>query len=198
MYFFFKKIFWCEPFLKSLYNTLQYPFCFMFWFRQKNFSSMTRDQTCTPCIESLNHWTTRKVLGPLFLFVSLIPPVEVYQFCASFQKTSSCFHWVVLLVFWCLIIFFFFFWPEVFIYLFFSFFLFFFFFLISWRLITLQYCSGFCHTLTWISHGFTCVPHPDPLSHFSLRPIPLVLPSAPGLSTCLMHPTSAGDLFHPR
>ena len=36
---------------------------------------------------------------------------------------------------------------------------------ISWRLITLQYCSGFCHALTWISHGFTCVPHPDPLSH---------------------------------
>ena len=30
---------------------------------------------------------------------------------------------------------------------------------ISWRLITLQYCSGFCHTLTWISHGFTCVAH---------------------------------------
>ena len=23
-----------------------------------------------------------------------------------------------------------------------------------WRLITLQYCSDFCHTLTWISHGF--------------------------------------------
>ena len=34
---------------------------------------------------------------------------------------------------------------------------------ISWRLITLQYCSGFCHTLTWISYGFTCVPHPDSL-----------------------------------
>ena len=32
-----------------------------------------------------------------------------------------------------------------------------FFFLISWRLITSQYCSGFCHTLKWISHGFTCV-----------------------------------------
>ena len=29
---------------------------------------------------------------------------------------------------------------------------------ISCRLITLQYCSGFCHTLTWISHGFTCIP----------------------------------------
>ena len=32
----------------------------------------------------------------------------------------------------------------------------------NWRLITLQYCSGFCHTLTWISHGCTCVPHPEP------------------------------------
>ena len=28
-------------------------------------------------------------------------------------------------------------------------------------------------------------------------PIPLGLPSAPALSTCLMHPTWAGDLFHP-
>ena len=36
---------------------------------------------------------------------------------------------------------------------------------ISWRLITLQYCSGFCHTLTWLSHGFTCViPIPPPSS----------------------------------
>ena len=42
---------------------------------------------------------------------------------------------------------------------------------ISWRLITLQYCSGFCHTLTWISHGFTCVPHPEPPPPTSL-PIP--------------------------
>ena len=48
---------------------------------------------------------------------------------------------------------------------------------ISWRLITLQYCSGFCHTLTWISHGFTCVPHPDHPSHFPPHPIPLSLPS---------------------
>ena len=36
---------------------------------------------------------------------------------------------------------------------------------ISWRLITLQYYSGFCHTLTWISHGFTCIPHPNLPSH---------------------------------
>ena len=68
---------------------------------------------------------------------------------------------------------------------------------ISWRLITLQYCSGFCHTLTWISHGFTCIPHPDLPSYFPLYPIPLGFPSAAGPSTCLMHPTWAGDLFHP-
>ena len=73
-----------------------------------------------------------------------------------------------------------------------------FFFFISWRLITLQYCSGFCHTLKWISHGFTCVPHPDPPSHLPLRLIPLVLPSVPGPSTCLMHPPWAGDVFQPR
>ena len=60
------------------------------------------------------------------------------------------------------------------------------------------YCSGFCHTLKWISHGFTCVPHPDPPSHLPLHPFPLGLPSAPGPSACLMHPTWAGDLFHPR
>ena len=59
-------------------------------------------------------------------------------------------------------------------------------------------CSGFCHTLKWNSHGFTCVPHPDPPSHFPLHPLPLGLPSAPCPSACLMHPTWAGDLFHPR
>ena len=68
---------------------------------------------------------------------------------------------------------------------------------ISWRLITLQYCSGFCHTLTWISHGFTCVPHPEPPSRLPPHPILLGLPRAPAPSTCLMHPTWAGDLFHP-
>ena len=34
----------------------------------------------------------------------------------------------------------------------------------NWRLITLQCCGGFCHTLTWISHRCTCVPHPSGLS----------------------------------
>ena len=28
----------------------------------------------------------------------------------------------------------------------------------NWMLITLQYCGGFWHTFTWISHGCTCVP----------------------------------------
>ena len=64
-----------------------------------------------------------------------------------------------------------------------------FYFFISWRLITLQYCSGFCHTLRWTSHGFTCVPHPNPPSYLPLHPFPLGLPSAPGPSTCLMHST---------
>ena len=59
------------------------------------------------------------------------------------------------------------------------------------------FCSEFCHTLEWNSHGFTCVPHPDPPSHLPLHPLPLGFPSAPGPSTCLMHPTWAGDLFHP-
>ena len=44
----------------------------------------------------------------------------------------------------------------------------------------LFFCSEFCHTLKWNSHGFTCVPHPDPPSHLPLHPLPLGLPSAPG------------------
>ena len=34
-----------------------------------------------------------------------------------------------------------------------------------------------------MSHGFTCVPHPDPPSHLPLHLIPLGLPSAPGSRT---------------
>ena len=57
---------------------------------------------------------------------------------------------------------------------------------IRWRLITLQYCSGFCHTLTWISHGFTCIPHPD-------SPLPPPSPPDPsGSSQC----TSPEHLSH--
>ena len=50
-------------------------------------------------------------------------------------------------------------------------------------MITLQYCSSFCHTLTWISHGCTCVPHPESPSHLPPHPIPQGHPSTPAPST---------------
>ena len=31
-------------------------------------------------------------------------------------------------------------------------------FIFNWRIIVLQYCVGFCHTSTWISHRYTYVP----------------------------------------
>ena len=61
----------------------------------------------------------------------------------------------------------------------------------NWRLITLEYCSGFCHTLTWISHGCTCVHHPEPTSHLPHHLIPLGHPSGPALST-LSHASNLG------
>ena len=75
----FLFFFWCGPFLKSLLNLLQYCFCFMFWFFDHEagriFSSLTRDQTCTPCIgrQTLNHWTTREVpIYYIFLVLFLV------------------------------------------------------------------------------------------------------------------------------
>ena len=56
-----------DHFFKSLLNLLPYCFCFMFlvfWPRGMwDLSSLTRDQTRTPCIgrRSLNHWTAREV-----------------------------------------------------------------------------------------------------------------------------------------
>ena len=31
-------------------------------------------------------------------------------------------------------------------------------FVFNWKIIALQYCVGFCHTSTWISHRYTYVP----------------------------------------
>jgi len=70
-----------------------------------------------------------------------------------------------------------FFYVRLKIFLFLNWFIYF-----NWRLITLQYCGGFCHTLTWISNGCTCVPPsriPLPLPS---QPIPLDCPSALALS----------------
>ena len=40
----------------------------------------------------------------------------------------------------------------------------------------------FCHKSTWICHGCTRVPHPEPSSHLPPHTIPLGHPSAPALS----------------
>ena len=58
-------------------------------------------------------------------------------------------------------------WPQGWCSLFYFVFIYF-----NWRLITLQYCGGFCHTFTWISHGCTCVLHLDPPSYLPPHPIP--------------------------
>ena len=132
-------------------------------------------------------------VGFLFIFLILSFEIQAFKILVSNLSAFS----LITCAFWCPI-------QETkswrFFFLFFFYMAFFFFpfIFISWRLITLQYCSGFCHTLTWISHGYTCIPHPDPLSHLPLYWIPLGLPSTPGPSTCLMHPAWAGDLFHYR
>ena len=49
----------------------------------------------------------------------------------------------------------------------------------------------FCHTLTWICHGHTPVPHPKPLSHLLPSTIPLGHLSAPAPS--ILYPASNLD-----
>ena len=70
----------------------------------------------------------------------------------------------------------------------------FFFFLIFYFILFYFICSEFCHTLEWNSHGFTCVPHPDP--H-----LPPPSPPAPPRFTqctrseCLSHASNLGWWF---
>ena len=54
---------------------------------------------------------------------------------------------------------------------------------------TILYWS--CHTSTWIHHGCTHVPHPEPPSHLLPRTIPLGHPSAPAPS--ILYPASNLD-----
>ena len=49
--------------------------------------------------------------------------------------------------------------------------------------------------MKWNSHGFTCVPHPDPLSHLPLHPLPLGFPSAPGPAKKLLQYYKSGFIF---
>ena len=65
-FFFFWRFFWQGPFIKSLVNLLQYClfYVFVFWpWAMWDLSSLSRDQTHTPCIGrwSLHHWTAREV-----------------------------------------------------------------------------------------------------------------------------------------
>ena len=78
---------------------------------------------------------------------------------------SLCFAWVGqntlsdCTSFWTIVLAFLLLWQGRWCALAISFSFFFSFIFISWRLITSQHCSGFCHTLTWISHRVTCIPH---------------------------------------
>ena len=67
----------------------------------------------------------------------------------------------------------------------------------NWRLITLKYCNAFCHTLTWISHGCTCVPHAEPCLHLPPHlPEPCFLDLAKScINACLQScPTLCGRM----
>ena len=61
--------------------------------------------------------------------------------------------------------------------------------LFNWRLITILY--WFCHTSTWIHHGCTRVPHPEPPALLPPLTIPLGHPSAPAPS--ILYPASNLD-----
>ena len=87
---------------------------------------------------------------------------DFYSFSANFSK------YPFLFFFWC------FFFKFLFIYLFY-------FTILYW----------FCHTLTWIHHGCTCVPHPELSSLLPPHTIPLGHPSAPAPS--ILYPASNLD-----
>ena len=73
---------------------------------------------------------------------------------------------------------------------------------------SLKLALGFCHTLTWISHGFTCVPHPDPpsctLRHlktlcFSFLSILLIkFPKCSGILGCSVQHVLCPTLCNPK
>ena len=56
----------------------------------------------------------------------------------------------------------------------------------NWSIITLQYCDGFCHTSTWISHEQACVPPSWTPSQIPPHPIPLGCARSPALGALLL------------
>ena len=88
--------------------------------------------------QSLSHWTTREV--PQKSFLNNIVSIEQHMI-ANLKNIFG----------------------QLYAYWHISFFKNF-----NWRIIALQYCVGFCHTSTWISHRYTYVPsllNLHPISH---------------------------------
>ena len=61
-------------------------------------------------------------------------------------------------------------------------------FIFNWRIIALQYCIGFCHTSTWISHKYNMSP-----SSWTSLPPPTPLPPTP---SHLSQSTCMSSLYH--
>ena len=64
------------------------------------------------------------------------------------------------------------------------------------EVMTSPYCGGFCHTSPWISHGWPCVPHPEPPPISLPTPSLWVVPEHRLWVPCLRHQTCPGHLFH--
>ena len=62
-------------------------------------------------------------------------------------------------------------------------------FIFNWRVIAIQYCDGFCHTSTWVSHRYISLP-----SWTSLLPPSPPQPSRLSQSTSLGFPASYSKL----
>ena len=56
-------------------------------------------------------------------------------------------------------------------------------FVFNWKVIVLRHCVGFCHTPTWTSHRYTCVPSLRNLSPTPDPTRPSRLSQSPGLSS---------------
>ena len=124
--------------------------------------------------QSLSHWTSREPRWPMLFctgigqWVSHLPPLQTpgTSYWASLKDSDHLFwpSWIPWKVKYNMVKIFFLFYFYLFI---------FYFTILYW----------FCHTLTWIHHGYTCVSYPEPPSHLPPHTIPLSHPSAPAPNT---------------